>query len=494
MSVLSRTVRSQLAGLVVVGAVVALVAAYAAGVFGTSGGHTITADFADAEAISKGNTVHVDGVTAGTVTGITLSHNVAHLTLHLADGFWPVHTDATARVRPVSLLGEDYVDLDPGSPSAPAMHDGGTITTAHTSNAVNLQTVLDAVNDPTATGLALFITGLGQGMAGQGANGAADLKALAPALTDTTALAKLLDSQDTTLQTLLDQVTPVTDALAADKGHTLDALVGATTQTMSATSAQATALGADLRALPAFLDNTTTAFNQLGTLSDQATPALAALDPFTSQLSGFSADLNAFATAAAPAVTDLTPVLTRADQFFKATGPVVASLQGSAPSQLSDAAHLVPIVAQGLTGTCSNGDCPGLDDIFGFVRNWALATQNYDGLSHYFRFFTNFSNTPVSGLPGIGQLLGALGTAPAASSTAPASTPAPTIVPPVTVTPPAVQVPGLPPVSLPTVTLPPVTTPPLTVPGLGAASTSGSATGLTPSQEHNLFSYLLGGS
>lgn len=500
MSALSRIHRGQLVSIGVVAAVIGLGVAAATGSLSSSSGHTITAEFADAQSISKGNTVHVDGVTAGTVTSIRLVHNKAYLTLHLADGFWPIHADATADVRPVSLLGEDYVQLDPGSASAPVMANGGTIKAAHTTNSVNLQSVLDAINDPTSTALALLITTFGQGMAGQGGNSADDLKALAPALNNTTALTDLLDQQDKTLTQLLDQVTPVTRALTTDNGATLASLVKDSETTLAATSKQSTALGADLRELPTFLANTTTAFNQLGRLSDQATPALQALDPFTNNLVAFSGELKSFADAAQPAVADLTPVLNQVDNFLTQTGPVVTSLRASAPAMVPDAASLIPIVQQGFTGACTTTACPGLDNIFGFVRNWSLATQNYDGLSHYFRFFTNFSATPVSGLPGVGTLLGALSTASTGPAAAPAAPAVPT-VPAVTVPSTPVTVPSTP-LTLPSVpslgqaisngvakVLGPVA-PPVSTPAIGSGQ---SATGLSPTQEQNLFSYLLGG-
>ncbi|MCU4184404.1 MlaD family protein [Acidiferrimicrobium sp. IK] len=485
MSVLSRQNRGQLLSIVVLAAVIALLAAFATGSLGGSSGHTIVAQFADAQSITKGNTVHIDGVTAGTVQSITLKKNTAYLKLHIDSGFWPIHTDATATVRPISLLGENYVDLHPGSPSAPVMANGATITTAHTSNAVNFQSVLDALNDPTSTAFGVLLTSLGQGMAGQGGNAADALKALSPALDNTTALTNLLDQQNKTLTALLDNLSPVTAALATHQGQTLDHLVSTANTTLDATAAQASSLGKDLQVLPAFLGSTTTAFDQLGTLSDQATPALQSLRPLTDNLSAVSDELNNFATAAAPAITSLQPVLPAAQSLLQQTGPVVNTLQTSAASGLSDSQALIPLVQQGITGGCSATDCPGLDNLFAFVKNWSLATQNYDGLSHYFRFFGDFN-------------LGTLATLPGTATTAPATP---------TVSVPSVAAAGVPAANPATSVVNGVTrgvgnllggllggqsSPTTTTPT--TAANSQSATGLSSGQESNLFGYLLGGS
>ncbi len=478
MRILNRQSRGQLVSMVVIAGAIALLAAFATGSLGGSSGHTIVAQFADAQSITKGNTVHVDGVTAGTVSKITLKRNTAYLTLHIDNGFWPIHTDATATVRPISLLGENYVDLQPGSASAPAMPDGGTITTAHTSNAVNLQSVLNALNDPTATAYGVLLTSLGQGLAGQGANAADALKALSPALDNTTALTNLLDTQNKTLTALLDNLTPVTSALATNQGQTLDHLVATTNNTLDATAAQASSLGRDLQVLPGFLGATTTAFNQLGTLSDQTTPSLQALSPLTDNLAAVSTELNNFSTAALPAITALQPVLASAQSFFQQTGPVVSTLQTSSSAGLADSKALIPLVQQGIAGGCSATDCQGLDNLFGFIENWSLATQNYDGLSHYFRFFGDLNLGTLAGVPGAGA------TGPQTSN--------------------AQTIPALPTIALPG----PVTS---ITNGLGSTvggvlggalggssapkptTTGQSATGLSSGQESNLFGYLLGG-
>ena len=93
--------------------------------------------------------------------------NKAHLTLRLDGAFAPIHEDARVAIRPVSLLGERFVDLDRGTDSAPVLPDGGLIPATQTRRSVDLDEVLSAVDDPTGEALAALLVGLGGGLAGR---------------------------------------------------------------------------------------------------------------------------------------------------------------------------------------------------------------------------------------------------------------------------------------------------------------------------------------
>lgn len=340
-------------------------------------GHVkIVAQFADAGAVIPGNDVKVDGVKVGSISGVEVVDGVAHLTLSINDSATPVFSDATAVVRPVSLLGERYVDVDRGTPTNDPIPDGGTIPLAQTDRSVDLDEVLNAVDDPTGTALAALITTLGDGMAGNGSNVAETLEVLRPALTETDQLVGLLDDQNALLNTLIEHMAPVTDALGGNGGVDLDALVENTNALLEATAGRVPELEATLRALPATMSTARTALQQIATLSGATTPALSALEPLTSNLVSFSEELQAFADAANPALASLEPVLVEGQSLIDAAGPVIRELRAAAPAAASDAEHLQPI-AKELLGN--------IDHVLNFLRNWALTTNGHDGISHYFR-------------------------------------------------------------------------------------------------------------
>jgi phospholipid/cholesterol/gamma-HCH transport system substrate-binding protein len=74
----------------------------------------------------------------------------------------PIHSDATLKVRPkIFLEGNWFLDLQPGSPSAPALPSGSTLPVTQTSDPVQLDQVLDALNTDTRANLQTFLVEYG---------------------------------------------------------------------------------------------------------------------------------------------------------------------------------------------------------------------------------------------------------------------------------------------------------------------------------------------
>src|SRR5205807_7888634 len=71
-----------------------------------------------ADGLYPGSDVLIAGAKAGSVRDITLEGGQAVVTIGVDEAYAPVHTNARITVRPKSLLGEKYVDLEPGSGDA----------------------------------------------------------------------------------------------------------------------------------------------------------------------------------------------------------------------------------------------------------------------------------------------------------------------------------------------------------------------------------------
>ncbi|GAA5129527.1 MlaD family protein [Haloechinothrix salitolerans] len=348
-------------------------------------GMLIGAEFRDASPLFTGLDVKVDGVPVGEIVDMRVverresrkqARKQARVMLHLTNDALPVYQDASATVRASSLLGEYYVDLDRGSPSAPVMRDGQILPAGQNSQTTQLDQVLNTVDQPTGEALASLITALGHGLDGQGKNVDATLKALAPAMKDTGQLVKILKEQNTLLGNVVDRVEPVASALAHNRGKTLDSLVQATSELTAATAAEQRHLRDTLTQLPATLTEARKVLGQLAGTAEQATPTLKALRPTTDQLSTLSAELKTFAKSATPALAKTQPVLDRANKLLSAARPVAAQLRHASPDLRSVASDARPIVAS---------LAKNIGDVLDFVRYWALATNGYDGISHYFR-------------------------------------------------------------------------------------------------------------
>ena len=79
--------------------------------------------------------------------------DAAVVVLSINDQGLPLHTDATAKIRPrIFLEGNFFVDLKPGSPSAPILEDGDTLKVTQTATPVQLDEVLTALQSDSRAG------------------------------------------------------------------------------------------------------------------------------------------------------------------------------------------------------------------------------------------------------------------------------------------------------------------------------------------------------
>lgn len=88
----------------------------------------IKAIFDDVAGLDAKSTVRIAGVRKGKVKDIrVLPDGRAEVTLEVDDDV-PLHANATARVANLGLLGEKYVELDPGTPDSPVVAQNQPVT------------------------------------------------------------------------------------------------------------------------------------------------------------------------------------------------------------------------------------------------------------------------------------------------------------------------------------------------------------------------------
>ena len=439
----------------VVGATVTalVVAAAVVGVTGPGRSEqtTLVGYFPDASPLDPGSQIRAAGVHVGNVDNIELQDGKARVTFNVDPSVLPVHQDARMIIRPVNLLGESYVELDPGTPSKP-YQVSAVIPAKQTSSRVTLQDVLNTFDDPTATALAVMVTTLGEGMQDSGRQAAAAFKALAPAMRGTQRLAGVLDRQNGVLTQLVDRVTPVARALATDDGDVLARTVTSTDRMLSTVAANRNALDDTMAELPATLATARRTLANLAGTADATTPTLAAMRPITDDLDHVTGELHRFADSADPALASLKPVLERADTLLDQAAPAVAALRKAGPNLRGVAKNVRPL-----------GDVvldQHLSDLMRFVKQWALSTNGRDGLSHYFRGVMWVTPDTLQDLLGTSPQLGAGKEEPDRMMPSPLTSPA-----------------------LPT----------LPAPLSGSTADPTTATGLSQQQERSLLGQLLGG-
>ncbi len=128
----------------------------------TSYGYEVNATFANSANIAKSSPVRIAGVDVGKVISSERDGNATKVTFTVDGSGRPIHDDAFAAIRPrIFLEGNFFVELDPGSPSAPEMDSGGTIPVSRTSTAVQLDEILTALQSPVRADLSRLLEGFG---------------------------------------------------------------------------------------------------------------------------------------------------------------------------------------------------------------------------------------------------------------------------------------------------------------------------------------------
>jgi phospholipid/cholesterol/gamma-HCH transport system substrate-binding protein len=121
--------------------------------------------FSTAVNISPKSPVRVAGVLVGKVSSIERVGDTGVVTMEISKGGLPIHRDATLKIRARILLeGNWFVDLQPGTPSSPTVSSGYTIPITQTSNPVQLDQILDALNTDTRSNLQTLLAEYGSAL------------------------------------------------------------------------------------------------------------------------------------------------------------------------------------------------------------------------------------------------------------------------------------------------------------------------------------------
>jgi phospholipid/cholesterol/gamma-HCH transport system substrate-binding protein len=159
--------------------------------------YEVNAVFTSANSIRPGSPVRIAGVNVGKVARIEPEPGGtgAVVVLEINKQGLPLHEDATAKIRPrIFLEGNFFVDLRPGSPTAPELDDGGTIKVTHTATPVQLDEVLTALQSDTRQDLKDLLDGLSTALTSKPTK--ADDRDAAPSARGETAAQSFNDAYD----------------------------------------------------------------------------------------------------------------------------------------------------------------------------------------------------------------------------------------------------------------------------------------------------------
>jgi virulence factor Mce-like protein len=356
-------------------------------------GYTVKAEFKDVNGLRKNSDVKIGGVPGGKITKIELTgRDTGLVTMKLRDGVFPIGTGATADSRPVNLLGEKFVDLNPGDPKHPEQ-SGATIPIKDTGTPAELDDVLNML-DPTTRGrLRVLINEAGIGIAGRDSDINALLDRLPPSLRETQQLVSSFATDTDRLKRLASEGDRVIGELADGKDD-VTAFVDTAERTLKNTTANRENLGRTLDGAPGTIRQLRATLDQLGTASARLRPAARKLRATSKPLAGTLARLPQFADDAEPtlrAVRETSPTL---DRLGRRGAPIVARLEPTARELSRFSTIFNPF-----SKTLDNQTNPLLT----VMEGWARTIQTRDNAGHLFRTEAIPDEEVVTGL--LGRLL-----------------------------------------------------------------------------------------
>lgn len=309
--------------------------------------YQVKAVFADASAVTagQGQSVTIAGVEVGLIGGVQLEHGRAVVTMDIFRRYAPIYRNATVLLRPRTPLKDMYLALDPGTPSAGRVPDGGTLGIASTQPDINVDQILSSLDADTRTYLLLLLAGGAQAFNGKGATAsspspvtsatlAADFKRFAPLDRSALGFTKLLSERSANLRRAIHNLNLVASSLGGVDTQ-LASLVTHSNTNFQAISSQDVALSKGISLLPGALAQTSSTLGKVQRFASVSGPALKQLEPFARDLGPALAALRPLAKETTPAIENQlrpfasNPAIRRLAQTL---APAASSLAKAAPA------------------------------------------------------------------------------------------------------------------------------------------------------------------
>jgi ABC-type transporter Mla subunit MlaD len=306
---------------------VVLVLAIVAGVVVTTAGRSdrvgtgyqFKMAFDNAFGLTEGGDLRVGGVKAGKTTKFDVSdgkecqgatpgdgppRSCAIVSAIVTEnGFKDFRTDAHCEIRQQSLIGEYYVDCQPGHVQD-SLKSGSTIPDTQTVSTIPADLVGDVLRRPYRDRLRLIIAELGTGLAGRPQDVSELLRKAHPGLRQTQKVLKILGDQRTTIKNFISNSNTVVRELDQKKRDVQNFLVTAS-KAADVSASRRAAIAAGFQRLPAFLDELNGTMGRLEDLTDAQTPLLHNLQEASPSLTTFLTRLGPFSEASRPAIRSL---------------------------------------------------------------------------------------------------------------------------------------------------------------------------------------------
>jgi phospholipid/cholesterol/gamma-HCH transport system substrate-binding protein len=351
-------------------------------------GYRFHVNFKEATQLAVQADVRISGVTVGHVVATLPGKRATKTEIELNSRYAPLPVDSRAILRTKTLLGETYVELTPGSPGAPKLPEGGTLSDAQVQPTVELDEILRAFDRPTRQDLQRWLQSWAASLHDRGQDVSDVIGNAAPAAQDVDGVLGELDSQRGAVTRLVHDSGVVFGAIGAREGA-VRTLIGSGDRVLRTTAADGTALTETIRILPTFLR--------------ELRPTLAVAEATATDAAPVVNDLRAPARRLRPTLASLSALAPDARALFLEVDPLIALSKPALPALtqvVHDARPLVDVLYP------AGRELVPIVDYLGLYKReittmWANLAASTEGVArtpgdahplHYVRTLIPFSN------------------------------------------------------------------------------------------------------
>ena len=359
---------------------VVVVGVGAGGDRGSSGGAgRVDAIFDRTAALIPGQKVKIAGAPVGFVTDIKLTPDRrARVQMEVEEGFVPFRTDARCIIRAEALIGEKFVQCDPGTPHGRPLEgkDGEAATVPLSQNTVpvEIDTILSTFRRPYRERFRILLSEFGIGLSGRADDLDATIRRANPALREANELLRVLAEERKTLGDLIEGSDAAFAELASRRRQVQSFIVRANAVT-EATASRRAELSEGVRKFPALLAEAEPAAKRLSSFAREATPIARQLHDAAPAVNNVLEDVAPLAEVAVPTLQRLSRTAKIGRRAVKAALPVADRLRATA-KELPDNVRQTTALVESLR------DTGGVEHILSFIYYATAATARFDSISH----------------------------------------------------------------------------------------------------------------
>src|SRR5438270_2113578 len=280
---------------------------------------SMNAEFQTGQAVTpgQGQTIRVSGVQIGDIGAVTLKNGVAVVRMDIDQKYKHlIHTDATALLRPKTGLKDMFIELNPGSPSAPVAKPGYTIPVTATNPDINPDEILASLDSDTRAYLDLLVNGAGQGLQGKGGSELAKvLERFLPTHRDLARLNQVVAERGAALRSLIHSLQVLNTALATKQSQIVQ-LVDSSSKVFHAFALANRGVSRAVADLPGTLNQTTATLQKVQRFAQIVAPATHNLIPAVEAIPAANHATEQLAGPATPVLRDQVRPFVRAANPF----------------------------------------------------------------------------------------------------------------------------------------------------------------------------------